>query len=264
MIRGTGPRRRWCARSRTAATARCSGTPTGWPPCPAACGSTRGPSAGRAGGWGGRAKNKARRAAERDEAAVAAARRDRPAALAGIDPARLVFIDGGAALTDRVRTDARSPRGERARAAVPHGRWRRLTVIGALGPGGTAGAMTIEAATSGAVFAAFLDRVPLPERRATEPDAVLVLVMDNLAAHRTRAVRDLLERSGFAYRYLPPSSPDLNPIEPARAEVKARLRAAAARTAEALHDAVAVGGALAAVTPGDAAGFFRHAGYTAV
>ncbi|HET6521944.1 MAG TPA: transposase, partial [Geminicoccaceae bacterium] len=156
------------------------------------------------------------------------------------------------------------PRGERARAAVPHGRWRRLTVIGALGLGGMAGAMTIEAATSGAVFAALLDRVPLPEPRATEPDAVLVLVMDNLAAHRTRAVRDLLERSGFAYRYLPPCSPDLNPIEPAWAKVKARLRAAAARAAEALHDAVAVGGALAAVTPSDAAGFFRHAGYTAV
>jgi transposase len=86
--------------------------------------------------------------------------------------------------------------------------------------------------------------------------------MDNLAAHKTRAVRDLLERSGLAYRYLPPYSPDLNPIEPAWAKVKARLRAAAARTAEALHDAV--GAALAAVTPSDAAGFFRHAGYTVV
>src|SRR5688572_12935909 len=159
-----------------------------------------------------------------------------------------------------VRSYARSPRGERARAAVPHGRWRRLTVIGALGLGGMAGAMTIEAATSGAVFAAFLDQVLLPELRATKPDAVLV--MDNLAAHKTRAVRDLLERSGLAYRYLPPYSPDLNPIEPAWAKVKAQLRAAAARTAEALHDAV--GGALAAVTPSDAAGFFRHAGYTVV
>jgi hypothetical protein len=158
---GTRPRRRWCAWSRTAATARWPSTPTGWPPRPAACGSTRGPSAGRSGGWGGRAKKKTLRAAEQDEAAVAAARQDWPAALAGIDPARLVFIDESAALTDMVRTYARSPRGERARAAVPHGRWRRLTVIGALGLGGMAGAMTIEAATSGAVFAAFLDQVLL-------------------------------------------------------------------------------------------------------
>jgi hypothetical protein len=80
-------------------------------------------------------------------------------------------------------------------------------------------AMAVEAATDGAVFHAWLDRVLLPELRRTKPDAVLVL--DNLGAHRTPAVRDLLDRSGFAYRYLPSYSPDLNPIEPAWAKLKA-------------------------------------------
>jgi transposase len=130
-----------------------------------------------------------------------------------------------------VRGQARSPRGTRAHGAAPCGRWRRLTVIGALGIGGVAGAMTIEAATSGAVFHAFLDHVLLPELKRIKPDAVII--MDNLSAHKTKAVRALLDRSGFAYRYLPPYSPDLNPIEPAWAQVKARLRTAAARTAAA-------------------------------
>ena len=91
--------------------------------------------------------------------------------------------------------------------------------------------------------------------------------MDKLGAHKTRAVRDLLERSGFADRYLPPYSPDHNPIEPAWARVKARLRTAAARTAaartaDALH--AALGPALDAVTPDNARGYFRHAGYAGV
>jgi len=86
-----------------------------------------------------------------------------------------------------------------------------------------------------------------------------VLVMDNLAAHKAPRVRALLDRSGFTYRYLPAYSPDLNPIEPAWAKVKAALRRVAARTADALHQAL--GPALAAITAQDAAGFFRHCGY---
>ena len=119
------------------------------------------------------------------------------------------------------------------------------------------GAMGVEAATSAAVFHAYLDRVLLPEPRRTKPDAVLV--MDNLPAHKAPRVRALLDRSGFAYRYLPAYSPDMNPIEPAWAKVKAELRRVAARTVEALHGACAP--ALAAISPQDAAGFFRHSGY---
>ena len=88
----------------------------------------------------------------------------------------------------------------------------------------------------------------------------IVLVLDNLRAHKTAAVRQLLDRSGFAYRYLPAYSPDLSPIEPAWAKLKAELRRVAARTAEALHQALRP--ALDTITAQDAAGFFRHAGYS--
>jgi transposase len=135
---------------------------------------------------------------------------------------------------------------------------RRLTVLGALGADGIAAAMSVQAATSAGVFAAYLDRVLLPELRRTRPDAVLV--MDNLRAHKTAQVRRLLDRSGFTYRYLPPYSPDLNPIEPAWAKLKTELRRVAARTTDALHQAL--GPALGTITPQDAAGCFRHCGYS--
>ena len=151
----------------------------------------------------------------------------------------------------------RSPRGERAIGTTPCGHWKRLTILGALGIGGMVAAMGVEAATSGAVFHAYLERVLLPELRHTTADAVLVL--DNLRAHKTAMVRGLLDRSGFAYRYLPSYSPDLNPIEPAWAKLKAEFRRVAARTTEALHHAL--GPALNSITAQDASSFFRHAGY---
>ncbi len=181
-----------------------------------------------------------------------------PAGVAGIAPERLVFLDECGVLTNMARLYGRSPRGGRARGLVPCGRWERLTVLGALGHGGVIAAMGVEAATSAAVFHAYLDRVLLPELRRTKPDAVLV--MDNLGARKAPAVRALLDASGFAYRYLPGYSPDLNPIEPVWAKVKGELRRAAARTPPALHRAL--GPALASVTPRNAARRFRHCGYT--
>ena len=175
----------------------------------------------------------------------------------GISPERLVFPDECGVLTTMARLHGRSPRGTRARASAPFGHWTRVTVLGALGHGGIVGAMGVEAATSGAVFHAYLDQALLPELRRSRPDAVLV--MDNLPAHKAPRVRALLDRSGFGYRYLPAYSPDLNPIEPAWAKVKAELRRVAARTVDALHEAL--GPALAAITPQHAAGFFRHCGY---
>ena len=192
---------------------------------------------------------------------MAAARAAWPAegetGIGGIAPERLVFLDECGVLTNMARLRGRSPRGTRADGTVPCGHWKRLTVLGALGTGGMLAAMSIEAATSGAVFLAFLERVLLPNLRRSKPDAVLVL--DNLRAHKTAAVRAWLDRSGFSYRYLPSYSPDFNPIEPAWAKLKAELRRVAARTAEALHQAL--GPALDTITAQDAAGFFRHAGY---
>ena len=108
---------------------------------------------------------------------------------------------------------------------------------------------------SQAVFLAYLDQVLLPKLQKVQPDAVLL--MDNLAAHKTSAVRALLDASGFGY--LPSYSPDLNPIEPSWAKIKGKLRAVATRTADALHQAL--GPALDAITAKDAQGYFRNSGY---
>ena len=117
--------------------------------------------------------------------------------------------------------------------------------------------MSVEAATSGTIFAAFLEQVLLPELRRRKPDAVLV--MDNLRPHKTAEVQAMLDRSGFPYRYLPQYSPDLDPIEPAWAKVKSELRRVGARTIDALYEAL--GPALKNITPQNAVGFFRHCGY---
>jgi hypothetical protein len=196
---------------------------------------------------------------EREDVAQARAawRTDPDGGVGGIGPERLVFLDECGVLTNMVPLHGRSPRGTRAYGSAPFGHWTRVTVLGALGAEGIVGAMSVEAATSAAVFHAYLDEVLLPELRRTKPDAVLV--MDNLPAHKAPRVRALLDASGFGYRYLPAYSPDLNPIEPGWAKAKAALRRVAARTADALHEAC--GPALAAITAQDAAGFFRHCGY---
>jgi len=175
----------------------------------------------------------------------------------GVAPGRLVFLDECGVLTGMARLYGRSPRGTRADGAVPCGRWTRLSVLGALGREGVLAAMSVEAATSGTVFHAFLEQVLLPELRRTKPDAVLV--MDNLGAHKTPKVRGLLDHSGLAYRYLPSYSPDLNPIEPAWAQVKAELRRVAARDEAALQRAL--GPALDRVSAENARAYFRHCGY---
>jgi transposase len=192
---------------------------------------------------------------------VAAARAawpaDAEAGVGGIAPERLVFLDACGVLTGMARLHGRSPRGTRALGEVPHGSWTRLSVLGALGREGMLAAMSVRAATDGAVFRAYLERVLLPELRRTKPDAVLV--MDNLGAHKTSKVRELLDGSGFPYRYLPSYSPDLNPIEPAWAQVKAELRRVAVRDKDALHRAL--GPALDRVSAANAAAYFRHCGY---
>jgi transposase len=168
-----------------------------------------------------------------------------------------VFIDESAVLTNMARRYGRSPRGQRAFAKVPFGHWKRLSVPSALGTEGILATMSVEDATDGATFAAYLEQVLLPVLRQRKPDAVLV--MDNLRPHKTPEVQAVLDKSGFPYRYLPSYSPDLSPIEPGWAKVKAYLRQVAARTIEALQQALAP--ALDSITAQDAAGFFRHCGY---
>jgi transposase len=176
--------------------------------------------------------------------------------LAGIDPGRLIFVDETGIDTRMTRACARAARGRRAPGAVPWGRWERLTVLGALGLDGVVACMSVAAATGTAVFLAFVEQVLAPAPRE-RPGALVV--MDNLAAHKAEAVREALDRAGLGHRYLPPYSPDLNPIEPCWSKLKARLRAVGARSREALGDAL--GPALATITAQDARGWFRLAGY---
>jgi transposase len=130
------------------------------------------------------------------------------------------------------------------------------TLIAALHLAGMTAAMTVEGATSGAVFDAYVIRVLVPSLRPGQ-----IVVADNLAAHKSSRARAAIEGAGCQLVSLPAYSPDLNPIEEAFAKIKALLRAAAARSREALDAAIAV--AMRAVTPDDAAGWFAHAGYTA-
>jgi transposase len=169
----------------------------------------------------------------------------------------LVFIDETGIDTRMTRTHARAPRGQRAPGKVPSGHRRRLTVIGALGLKGVLAALSIPAATGTTVFLAFVEQVLAPALRG-KPDAMVV--MDNLPAHKAEAVREAFDRAGLGHRYLPPYSPDLNPIEQAWSKLKTRLRAEGARSREALD--AALGPALATITAQDARSWFQLCGYT--
>jgi transposase len=153
-------------------------------------------------------------------------------------------------------THARAAPGERAVGRVPGGHWQRLTVIGALGLEGVVASMSIAAATTTAVFLAFVEQALLPALRG-RPDTVVV--MDNLGAHKSEPVRQAFEAAKVDYRYLPSYSPDLNPIEPCWSKLKGGLRSKAARTLEALE--AELGPALAMITAQDAQGWFRLCGY---
>jgi transposase len=166
----------------------------------------------------------------------------------------LVFIDETATSTKMARMYGRSARGERCRAAVPHGHWKTTTFVGALRLSGITAPMTLNGAMNGAAFTAYVQRVLAPT--LTPGD---IVVMDNLPAHKPPAIRAAIEAAGAELHFLPPYSPDFNPIELAFAKIKALLRKAAARTVETLW--VAIRNAIDAVTPTDALGFFMAAGY---
>jgi transposase len=196
------------------------------------------------------------RAEEQDRADLVAARTAWRTDLAAIDPERLVFLDESGIDTRLTRSHARAAKGKRALSKAPFGNWQRLTVIGALARDGVVACMSIAAATSTAVFQAFIEQVLAPALR-DRPDAVVA--MDNLAAHKAKAVRKALDAAKITYRYLPAYSPDLNPIEPCWSKLKTRLRARAARALDALE--TELGPALATITAQDACGWFRLCGY---
>lgn len=152
------------------------------------------------------------------------------------------------------RRYGRARRGERVGEGTPGGHWRTLTVLGAIRASGWAATMTIEAATDGDIFLAYLEQALGPR---LEPGDVVV--MDNLAAHKVHGVRELIESRGAQLCYLPPYSPDFNPIEKCWSKVKQLLRGAKPRSLPSLETAVA--DALNAVTPQNIQACFRHCGY---
>ena len=152
-----------------------------------------------------------------------------------------MFLDESGVTTEMTRRYGRAARGERVQDAVPAGHWRTLTLLGALSLGGVRAAMTVEAPTDGDVFLAYVEHVLTPRLEAGD-----VVILDNLPAHKVAGVRALIEARGAQLLYLPPYSPDFNPIEQAWSKIKERLRAAKARTLPVLEDAVTA--ALAAIT----------------
>jgi len=190
-------------------------------------------------------------ASERDEFLRAAWR----ALVAGeVDAERLLFVDEMGVNISLSPLYAWSRRGERAFGSAPRNWGKNVTLLASITHWGVGPCLAVEGPTTREVFEAYLERVLAP---TLEPGRVVV--MDNLSAHKGGRVREIVERAGCELIYLPPYSPDLNPIERAFSKVKGLLRRAEARTHEALIEAM--GWALEAVSARDARSFFGHCGY---
>ena len=171
-----------------------------------------------------------------------------------LDPAKLIFIDETGASTKMARIRGRAKRGRRCRAAIPHGHWKTTTFTAGLRLGGLAAPMVLDGPMNGDAFLAYIEQVLVPE--LTKGD---VVIMDNLPAHKVSGVRQAIEDAGVRLLYLPPYSPDFNPIEMAFAKLKALLRKAAARTVTDLWDVIA--DAIEQFTPSECQNYFAAAGY---
>ena len=156
--------------------------------------------------------------------------------------------------TSMTRLYARAPKGERAYGKVPRNRGKNTTLLASMSVRGMGPCLTVEGATTKAVFETYVEQVLVPSLRAGQ-----VVILDNLSSHKGDRVRKLIEGVGCSLLYLPPYSPDFSPIEEAFSKIKALLRKSAARVRGALVEAI--GWAISRVTPEDAVGFFSHCGY---
>jgi transposase len=168
---------------------------------------------------------------------------------------RLIFIDETWAKTNMTRRYGRAAVGQRLVAKVPHGHWKTTTLIAALGSGGIRCSTVVDGAINGNVFQAFVEQVLVPQLREGD-----VVVVDNLSSHKSATTRALIEKAGASLLFLPPYSPDLNPIEMIFSKIKQSLRSLACRTREALW--AAMQSVLDCVSASDSANCFRHCGYT--
>jgi transposase len=171
-----------------------------------------------------------------------------------IDARRLVFVDEMGTNTSLSPLYAWAPKGQRARCSVPRNRGPNTTLLASMTAEGMGPCMAVMGSTTAAVFETYVEKVLAPSLRRGQ-----LVVLDNLTAHRGERVKKLVEERGCKLLYLPPYSPDLNPIEEAFSKIKSILRKVEARSREALIEALGV--ALSAITVGDARRFFEHGGY---
>jgi transposase len=173
-----------------------------------------------------------------------------------LDPERLVFIDETWASTNMARLRGRAPKGERLRAGIPHGHWKTTTFIAGLRPTGIVAPMVLDGPINHDAFTAYVEYLLVPELQPGD-----VVMMDNLSSHKGQNIRDMIEAAGATLVYLPPYSPDFNPIENAFAKLKALLRKAAERTVDGLWDTI--GCLIELFTLQECANYFIAAGYDA-
>ena len=152
------------------------------------------------------------------------------------------------------RLYGRAAKGERCWAPVPHGHWKTTTFTGALRLSGMTAPMVLDGPMNGAAFLAYVEQVLVPTLSPGD-----IVIMDNLPAHKPTAIREAIEKAGAQLRYLPPYSPDFNPIENAFSKMKAFLRKTAARTVDDLWQAIA--DALNIFSPGECQNYFAACGY---
>jgi transposase len=172
----------------------------------------------------------------------------------GISPDRFVFYDESGAKTNMTRLYGRSFDGERLVDAVPHGHWSTTSMLSCLRLDGSTAAMSLDGATDRVAFETYVERVLVQTLRPGD-----IVVMDNLAPHKSPHATECIRRAGAELWLLPPYSPDFNPIEKMWSKIKSHLRKAKARTRQALDRAI--GRALRSVTAGDAEGWFMSCGY---
>ncbi len=196
------------------------------------------------------------RASEQGRADVKQRREEWSAQQGALDFTRLVFLDESGAKTNMTRLRGRVHEGQRLVDTAPHGHWCTTTIIGAVRLDGSTACMAVDGATDKDVFREYIRCVLVPTLRVGD-----IVVLDNLSAHKDPQTQHLIEQAGAELRFLPPYSPDLNPIEKMWSKVKTFLRATKARTEEELYQAIRQ--ALETVTPNDAEGWFRSCGYTA-
>ena len=171
-----------------------------------------------------------------------------------LDPDRLVFIDETWASTNMARRHGRAPKGQRLRAGVPHGHWKTTTFVAGLRNTAMVAPMVLDGPINRDAFTAYVEQVLVPELAPGD-----IVIMDNLSSHKAPAIRAAIEAAGAELRFLPPYSPDFNPIEKAFSKLKAHLRKAAQRSVHGLWNAI--GRIIDLYSPHECANYFSACGY---